>query len=115
MSRSRAKGTRWESELLTRLRNLWGQQVERAPLKGTNDRGDFVGTPFLVEAKSTTKPLFQAWARVCESKAYNWAIVWHGDRRERTGVGPYVVMPLHLFEDLVARVDGDRARELVDL
>ena len=98
----RQKGTRWETELLPILRRLFGEQVERAPLKGTLDAGDFLGVPFLVEAKSTKSPRFQEWARKCERKAGKaWSIIWTGDRRVKTGAGPYVVMPLELWEDVV--------------
>ncbi len=97
---ARSKGTAWETELLVRLRDVFGDQVERAPLKGIHDYGDFTGTPFLCEAKSTKKPLFQQWARICEDKATDWAIFWHGDRRSR-GSGPYVLMPIHLFHRLL--------------
>ncbi len=100
---ARAKGTRWEVALLNRLRGLFGPLVERAPLKGTHDYGDFTGVPWLHEAKHTLKPLFQQWARVCEAKAgRGWAIVWKGDTRTRSGNGPYVLMPLGFYELLVS-------------
>jgi hypothetical protein len=99
---ARAKGTKWETALLPRLRALFGDQVERAPLKGVHDHGDFLGVPFLHEAKSTQKPLFQAWARICEVKAGKaWCVLWKGDGRSKTGNGPYVLMPLELYELLV--------------
>jgi hypothetical protein len=99
---ARAKGTKWETALLPRLRALFGDQVERAPLKGVHDKGDFLGVPFLHEAKSTQKPLFQAWARICEVKAGKaWCVLWKGDGRTKTGNGPYVLMPLELYERLV--------------
>jgi hypothetical protein len=99
---SRAKGTKWEVELLDHLRELFGEQVERAPLKGVHDYGDFLGVPWLHEAKSTIKPLFQAWARVSERKADDfWTVLWHGDRRS-PGSGPYVLMPINLYRVLVS-------------
>jgi hypothetical protein len=99
---ARAKGTKWETALLPRLRALFGEQVERAPLKGVHDHGDFLGVPFLHEAKSTQKPLFQAWARICEVKAGKaWCVLWKGDGRAKTGNGPYVLMPIELYERLV--------------
>ncbi len=109
----RQKGTRWESELLERLRSLFGDQVERAPLKGTQDMGDFQNVPFLIEAKSTQRPLLQQWARTCEKKAGKaWAIMWHGDRRVKSGTGPYVIMPLELFETLVECGNWDPAHKV---
>lgn len=96
---ARSKGTTWESELLLRLRRMWGPDVHRAPLRGVKDDGDFVGTPFLCEAKSTSRPNFLEWARKCEEKRpKRWAIFWHGDRR-KPGSGPYVLIPLELLEE----------------
>lgn len=107
MSKARQKGTAWETELLPRLRALWGPLVERAPLRGIADDGDFTNTPFLVEAKNTQKPLLQAWCRIAERKRPNgdWCVIWKGDRRVKTGNGPYVFMPLELFEQLVEAAD----------
>lgn len=109
----RAKGTRWEVELRTRLRKIFYphykgedddhplQRLDEAARHKRADDGDFTGVPFAIEAKSTKRPMFQEWARKLEKKTGKaWAIVWHGDRRVRTGTGPYVVMPLELFEQL---------------
>jgi hypothetical protein len=104
----RKKGTSWETQLVPRLQNLFGEQVSRAPLRGVHDHGDFLGVPWLHEAKSTAKPLFQAWARVAEHKAGKaWTIIWKGDQRVRTGNGPYVLMPLELYESLVDTLMAD--------
>lgn len=100
MSKSRSKGTTGENFFLGRLRALFGDQVERAPLKGTLDMGDYTGVPWLHEAKNTAKPLFQLWARKCQDKAIHWVILWKGDLRTKDG-GPYVLMPLHTYESLV--------------
>ncbi len=98
----RKKGTSWETKLVEPLRKLFGPQVSRSALAGINDYGDFVGVPWLHEAKNTAKPLFQAWARICEAKAGKaWALIWKGDVRVRTGNGPYVVMPYEMYDLLV--------------
>lgn len=115
MSKARQKGTAGENYFLPRLRRLFGEQVERAPLKGTLDYGDYVGVPWLHEAKSTAKPLFQQWARVNERKAGKaWVLLWKGDGRVRTGNGPYVLMPFAFYELLVEyaldRLPYDRPR-----
>lgn len=101
MSKARQKGTAWETELLGRLRGLFGPNVHRAPLRGTQDAGDFVGVPFLVEAKSTKAPHFLEWARTAIKKTQGgrWVVAWHGDRR--TDPTELIVMPLALFEELV--------------
>ena len=100
MSKARAKGTAGENFFLLHLRELFGPQVERAPLKGIADYGDFTGVPWLHEAKNTAKPLFQAWARVCTKKAgLNWVLLWKGDLRKQEG--PYVLMPMAKYQQLV--------------
>lgn len=102
MSKARQKGTQGENFFLEKLRTLFGPSVERAPLKGTQDKGDFVGVPWLHEAKNTQKPLFQQWARTAEAKAGNaWVILWKGDLRTKTGNGPYVLMPYEMYDLLV--------------
>lgn len=102
MSKARAKGTGWESELLPRLRRLFGDHVERAPLKGVLDDGDFIGTPRLVEAKKTDVPHFLQWAKTCAKKRPNgdWCVVWSGDRRR--GDGPFVLLTLEAWLELEA-------------
>lgn len=121
MSRARAKGTAGENFFLPYLRGLFGPRVERAPLKGTQDYGDFTGVPWLHEAKNTAKPLFLQWARTCEKKAgHNWVLLWKGDLRKNEG--PYVIMPMAKYLELadVAQASGlsylgNAATELVDL
>lgn len=120
MSKARQKGTSWEVELVPLLRDLFGPQVERAPLKGTQDRGDFTGTPMLVEAKNTQKPLFQAWARTCAKKAPRWVVIWKGDRRRSDpGEGPFVLQPLSQWQEDQRIIEGIAAAntrwERVDL
>jgi len=116
MSRSRAKGTRGENYFLPRLRKLFypnydgpeeEHPLQRAPLKGVNDWGDFLGVPWLHEAKNTRKPLFQQWARTAEDKAKgeHWVVMWKGDLRSK-GNGPYVLMPLDTYETLTDVYEG---------
>jgi hypothetical protein len=100
MSKARQKGTAGENFFLERLRLLFGPAVERAPLKGVQDYGDFVNVPWLHEAKNTAKPLFLEWARKCTAKAgKEWVILWKGDLR-KPGNGPYVLMPIEKYEKL---------------
>lgn len=113
MSRARAKGTVGENFFLRRLRRLFyplrdptddeTSPIQRAPLKGVNDMGDFVGVPWLHEAKNTARPLFQQWAATCEAKAPgNWVLLWKGDMRTKNGA-PLVLMPLEFYESLVRK------------
>jgi hypothetical protein len=115
---SRKKGTQGENFFLRPLRTLFfpaldpsdddGHPLQRAPLKGVKDYGDFLGVPWLHEAKHSAKPLFQAWARICEAKAdKEWVILWKGDLRTRTGNGPYVLMPFEFYKTLAGfAIDG---------
>jgi hypothetical protein len=104
MSKARAKGTVGENFFLAKLRAVFGPQVERAPLKGIQDQGDFTGVPWLHESKNTKKPLFLQWAMTASKKSDNWVILWKGDLRT-AGNGPYVLMPLHVYLGLVADKD----------
>lgn len=105
MSKARAKGTAGENYFLGFLRILFGEKVERAPLKGVLDYGDFTGVPWLHESKSTAKPLFLKWAAICEAKAgKNWVLLWKGDLRTK-GNGPYVLMTLEKYMSLVQSTD----------
>jgi len=128
MSKARAKGTAGENFFLGRLRRLFypnlpaeneiaegvDHPLQRLDMVARHQRandGDFVGVPWLHEAKNTQKPLFQAWARVCEKKAgFDWVILWKGDLRSPSGNGPYVFMPLEKYEELVSWEKEVRAR-----
>lgn len=57
MSKSKAKGTAWESAIVRYLIHL-GVRAERRTLTGNKDRGDIAGIPGLViEAKNTRTAL----------------------------------------------------------
>lgn len=108
----RQKGTTWEVELRDdHLRPLFYPDLpvdmDDHPLQRLDDAGrhkraedgDYVGVPYTIEAKSTQRPMFQQWARKLEKKVGKaWVLVWHGDRRAKTGSGPYVVEPLEFWE-----------------
>lgn len=109
MSAARSKGTGWEVELLPLLRLVFGPQVERAPLKGTQDKGDFTGVPWLHEAKKTDVPHFLQWAKTAQKKVgARWAVIWSGDRRK--GDGPFVLLPLDHYLALAADAQLQRQR-----
>lgn len=52
-NRSKAKGTTWESAIVTYLRSCGWPHVERRTLNGSKDRGDIAGIPgVVIEAKN---------------------------------------------------------------
>lgn len=94
MSKARQKGSGWEVALLRPLSRIW-KYVERAPLKGVNDYGDFVNVDgLLLEAKKTDLPHFLKWAKTAATKTggNGWRIIWSGDQRRKDG--PFVLLPL---------------------
>jgi hypothetical protein len=110
MSRSREIGTRGENYFLEILRALFGNHVERAPLKGIKDHGDFVNVPWLHESKArssgaTSRPLWNTWADVAKKKTtedprpWRWVVMWKGDLRQKQG--PYVLMSSAFYQELV--------------
>lgn len=114
MSAARQKGTEWESRLLPLLRALFypdlDVDLEDHPLSragttlGCNDRGDFLGVPWPHEAKKTDVPHFLQWAKVLEKKSPGrWTILWSGDQRRKDG--PFVMLPLDFYLQLVAATD----------
>lgn len=113
MSKARAKGTRGENYWLPRLQILHYPELEiltedhplqRLDMVARHKRatdGDYVGVPWLTEAKHTAKPLFQQWARTCTKKAgTDWVLLWKGDMRTVDGQ-PLALMPFPKYEDLV--------------
>lgn len=103
MSKARRKGTDYENWLRdTYLRHIW-PHAERAPLRGTNDAGDFdhVGG-YVVEAKKRNKWDLPAWMRTTQAKVRDgmsrdsWMIWFAGDKRKGELRDDYVVMPASL-------------------
>ena len=108
MSKARRKGTDYENHLRDKyLRRIY-PNAERAPLRGTNDRGDFdhVGE-FVVEAKKRNKWDLPAWMRTTQKKVpaewhpKSWMIWFAGDKRKGELTDDYVVMPAELATSLL--------------
>lgn len=93
MSKARSKGTRLETELLPSLRATFGDQVERAPLKGYRDNGDYVGVPIQFEAKNQAVPRFFDWARKATAKSWPWVCYYRPDRRLKDSPGELIMVP----------------------
>ncbi len=100
MSKARAKGTEFENHIMYGyLQEIW-PEVERAPLKGINDFGDFVNVAgWLIEARNRKTWALPAWIRGVYSKLERegrnrygkWMLVFKADKRTDLN-GDYVLM-----------------------
>jgi len=97
MSRSRTKGTTWESAIVAFLRDHGAPHAERRAAAGAKDRGDVAGIPgVVIEAKSAARVELGVWLAEAEVERANdgadLAVVWH-KRRGKTCAGEgYVTM-----------------------
>jgi hypothetical protein len=97
MSRSRAKGTSWETAVVTHLRANGVPHAERRALAGKNDRGDIAGIPGVaIECKSAARIELAAWLDEAEVERANdgadVGVVWI-KRRGKTSPGAgFVIM-----------------------
>lgn len=115
-NRPREKGTRYEVALLDDLRLIFGEQVERAPLKGIRDIGDYVGVPVSIEAKNTAVMRLPEWVRRLRLMVGNrWAIFWSGgDRRRKDSPGELMIVPAAFGKyllQLYAKDESSRCNE----
>jgi hypothetical protein len=97
VSKSRAKGTAWETRIVDYLRANGAPQVERRALGGNQDRGDIAGVPGLVvECKSAARLELSAWLTEAEAERANdgadLAVVWAKRRGKASPADAYVVM-----------------------
>lgn len=108
MSKARRKGTDYENHLRDKyLRIVW-PSAERAPLRGTHDRGDFdhVGG-FVIEAKKRNAWALPEWMRKTKAKVPpsqhpdSWMVWFAGDKRKGDLTDDYVVMPATLATRLL--------------
>lgn len=109
MSKSRAVGTRFESEVRDYFNEGGFFCVERRALNGALDKGDLSGIPaWTLECKNERTITLAAYMQEVEvEKAnartpYGAAIV---KRRNKGVADAYVVMPLYQFKVLLARGD----------
>src|SRR5690554_1928067 len=97
MSKAKAKGTKWESDIVAYLRDNGFPHVERRSLNGVNDRGDITGIPgVVIEAKAQARYSFAEWLdEVKVEKANDNAlvgVVWAHRRRKGSPGEGYAVM-----------------------
>lgn len=71
MSKSKAKGTTAEREVVRYLQNWW-PAAERRALSGNKDKGDVAGIPgVVIEVKAAKTQLITAWQRETKTEMHN--------------------------------------------
>ena len=98
MSRARAKGTSWETAIVTYLRAHGFPWADRVPLSGARDRGDVTlgpGSP-AHQCKNTNR---QTWAEDLDeatvqavNAAAPFGVVWRKRRGKASPADAYVLM-----------------------
>lgn len=106
MSRSKAKGTAWESAIVAHLKACGWPYAERRALNGNQDRGDIAGVVgVVIEAKSAARIELGAWLgeahRERDRDQARIGAVWF-KRRGKTSPGDgYVLMDGQTFVRLL--------------
>ena len=112
MNRSKAKGTRFESEVVGFLRGHGFPHAERRTLSGAHDKGDIAGVRigsvgFCLEVKNCKAMALAEWIKEAQVEAINagtdFFAVIHKSVRRPTGKA-YVTLPLDVFCELLAKV-----------
>lgn len=106
------KGAEGENFWLPLLQDLFGRwqqgadgepenTVRRRKAGATKDLGDYIGVPWLHEAKFTDVPHFLQWCKEADAKvpSKRWVVMWKGDLRRKDG--PFVMMHKDFYEELV--------------
>jgi hypothetical protein len=97
MSRSRAKGTAWETAICRLLAGEGFPHVERRALNGTTDRGDIAGIPgWVIEAKNCGRDQLAGWVDEAQLEQANdgaeFSAVWHHRRGKASPADGFVTM-----------------------
>lgn len=111
MSRSKDKGTAWETAIVVALRSVGFYGAERRTPNGTADRGDITGVPGLVvEAKNCGRTELAQWVDEAQIEAYNagasYGVVWHHRRGRARAADGFVTMTGGAFLRLLADAQG---------
>jgi len=106
VSAAKARGTRWESQVVDYLLSRGFKYAERRSLAGARDKGDITGIPGLViECKSQQRHSLAEWCDEAETERENagaeYGVAWI-KRRGRTSAGAgYVLMDGMTFTALL--------------
>lgn len=106
MNASKAKGTKWESEIVRYLIQSGWPHAERRALNGAKDKGDIAGIPGLVvEAKNENRVSLSTWVDEAEVEGENFgtavAAVWAHRKGRGSAADGYVVMTGEQFVALL--------------
>ena len=105
-NRSKAKGTSGESAIVEYLRGQGFTACERRALNGASDKGDVAGIhDTVIEAKKANRIELAEWVKELEVEMRNanarFGAVWAWRRGKSSPAEWYVVMPGHVFADLL--------------
>lgn len=106
MSRSKAKGTRFESAIVAYLTEHGFPHAERRALSGTQDRGDIAGIPsWVLEAKNCSATSLGVWMDEALTEQANdgadYSAVWHHRRGKASPADGFVTMTGSQFVRLI--------------
>lgn len=106
MSRSRDRGTSWETAIVGYLNDQGATQAERRALNGTRDRGDIAGLPgVVIEAKNEQRIDLAGYIAETEAERVNASarigVAWVKRRAKASPGQAYVVMTGATFVNLL--------------
>ena len=106
MSRAKAKGTRWESDIVAYLREHGFPHAERRALSGRADKGDINAAPGLcIEAKSQSRYSLAEWVDEAAVEGRNAGAdvtcVWAHRRGKASPAEGYVIVTGAQFVELL--------------
>jgi len=103
MSANKARGTRFETAVVTFLREHGVTYAERRALSGARDLGDVTGIPGgpVIECKSQNRISLAEWLDEADTEAQNarapFGVVWAKRRGKASAGDGYVVMDGNTF------------------
>lgn len=106
MSRARAKGTAWETQIVNYLRTCGWPHAERRALNGNQDRGDIAGiVGVVIEAKNAARVELGDWLTEAHQERNRAqariGAVWFKRRGRASPADGYVLMDGETFTRLL--------------
>jgi hypothetical protein len=105
VSASRARGTGWESAIVTYLQARGWPNAERRALRGAHDRGDIAGlVGICIEAKRAARVELAGWLDEAHTQARHRddiGVVWFHRRGRSSPSDGFVLMDGAAFVDLL--------------